>query len=46
MDILGPFPTSNTGNRYIVAAFDYVTKWAEATALALAGAATNNTTQL
>jgi hypothetical protein len=26
MDILGPFPLSKKGNRYIVVAVDYVTK--------------------
>jgi hypothetical protein len=38
MDILGPFPVSKLGNRYIVVAVDYVTKWAEAVALPIAGA--------
>ena len=38
MDILGPFPLSKKGNRYIVVAVDYVTKWAEAVALPVAGA--------
>ena len=33
MDILGPFPPSKSGNRYIVVAIDYVTKWAETEAL-------------
>ncbi|KAI9558444.1 hypothetical protein GHT06_015230 [Daphnia sinensis] len=28
MDILGPFPRTTFGNRYIVVAVDYVTKWA------------------
>jgi transposase InsO family protein len=37
MDILGPFPLSKKGNRYIVVAVDYVTKWADAVALPAAG---------
>ena len=28
-DILGPFPESNKGNRYILAITDYFTKWVE-----------------
>lgn len=30
MDILGPVPTSNRGNKYILVIQDYFTKWAEA----------------
>lgn len=33
MDLLGPFPASYTGNRQIIVAIDYLTKWAEARAL-------------
>lgn len=39
MDILGPFPTSARSNHYIIVADDYVTKWAEAGAIPIAGAA-------
>ena len=28
IDLLGPFPLSNSGNKHIVVADDYVTKWA------------------
>ncbi|KZS06649.1 Uncharacterized protein APZ42_029823 [Daphnia magna] len=38
MDILGPFPLSKGGNRHIVVAVDYVTKWAETRALPTADA--------
>jgi len=30
MDILGPFPESPTGNRYILVVADYFTRWSEA----------------
>ena len=33
MDIVGPLPTTNKGNKYIVVATDYLTKWSEARAL-------------
>lgn len=32
-DILGPFPVTPRGNRYIVVFMDYFTKWPEATAI-------------
>ena len=30
VDVLGPFPPSNKGNRYIVVFSDYLTRWCEA----------------
>lgn len=39
LDILRPFPTSARGNYYIIVAVDYVTKWVEAGAIPIAGAA-------
>lgn len=30
MDIIGPLPTSNRGNRYLLVAMDYFSKWPEA----------------
>jgi len=40
VDILGPFPDSPSGNRYILAAMDYFTRWAEAYAIPNQEAAT------
>ncbi|PIK55613.1 hypothetical protein BSL78_07465 [Apostichopus japonicus] len=33
MDILGPLPVTDTGNRYILCVADYFTKWTEAYAI-------------
>jgi hypothetical protein len=33
MDIVGPLPTSNRGNKYILTMMDYLTKWPEAFAI-------------
>lgn len=33
VDILGPFPKRELGNRYVLVAIDYFTKWAEAYAV-------------
>ena len=30
VDLLGPFPASSSGNRYLLVAMDYFTKWGEA----------------
>jgi len=33
VDVLGPFPTTDAGNRYVLLAMDYFTKWPEAYAV-------------
>lgn len=33
VDVMGPFPRTDRGNRYVLAAMDYFTKWPEAYAL-------------
>ncbi|KAK3024064.1 hypothetical protein RJ639_043425 [Escallonia herrerae] len=33
MDILGPFPPTSAQRKFVIVAFDYVTKWVEAEAL-------------
>lgn len=33
MDVAGPFPTSNAGNRYVLVVIDYFSKWPEVYAL-------------
>jgi len=39
IDVVGPFPTSITGKRYVIIAIDYVTKWVEAKAMKTQGSA-------
>lgn len=29
VDLLGPVPITNQGNRYVLVAMDYITKWPE-----------------
>ena len=38
IDVVGPLPRTICGNRYIVVAIDYLTKWTEARAIQLADA--------
>jgi hypothetical protein len=40
IDVVGPLPRTIRGNRYIVVAIDYLTKWPEAKAIQLADALT------
>jgi hypothetical protein len=35
IDLQGPFKTSNSGNRYIITAVDYASKWVEARATSI-----------
>ena len=40
IDVVGPLPRTIRGNRYIIVAIDYLTKWTEARAIQLADALT------
>uniref|UniRef100_A0A3P9KF51 Integrase catalytic domain-containing protein n=1 Tax=Oryzias latipes TaxID=8090 RepID=A0A3P9KF51_ORYLA len=40
VDVLGPFPVTDAGNRYVIVAVDYFTKWPEAYAVPDQSAAT------
>ena len=40
VDVLGPFPTSDQGNKYVIVFSDYFTKWPEAFAVKTADAVT------
>ncbi|XP_021430909.2 uncharacterized protein K02A2.6-like [Oncorhynchus mykiss] len=33
VDVVGPFPTTDSGNRWVLTAMDYLTKWPESYAL-------------
>ena len=33
MDVAGPFPVSNAGNRYVIVVMDYFSKWPEVYAI-------------
>ena len=43
MDVLGPLPTSERGNKYVIIFTDYFTKWPEAFAVKCTNAATTAT---
>jgi len=39
IDVVGPFPASITGKRYVIIAIEYFTKWVEAMAMKTQGSA-------